>query len=116
MRKSDFTEEDIEKAMYGRSKPEIVVSEEENVIKAEERMYKKSNNENSPSYTMSDIQRNAYRISDKTIAELLEILLKNVNMFEAQYIISHSITDYFLDRLIGFSEGDIDLLNPDNNK
>ena len=109
MRKSDFTEEDIEKATYGRSKPEVSVN-------AEERMYKKSNNKNNPSYIMSDIQRNAYRISDKSIAELLDILLKDVNMFEAQYIISHSITDYFLDRLIGFSEGDIDLLNPDNNK
>ena len=109
MRKSDFTEEDIEKATYGRSKPEVSVS-------SEERMYKKSNNENSPSYIMSDVQKKAYRISDKVIAELLDILLKDVNMFEAQYIISHSITDYFLDRLIGFNETDIDLLNPDNNK
>lgn len=116
MRKSDFTKEDIEKVTYRSCESEIVVSEEENVIKAEERMYKKSNNENSSSYIMSDIQRNAYRISDKAIAELLDILLKDVNMFEAQYIISHSITDYFLDRLFGFSEGDIDLLNPDNNK
>lgn len=109
MRKSDFTKEDIEKVTYRSCESEVSVS-------AEERMYKKSNNENSPSYIMSEVQKKAYRISDKSIAELLDILLKDVNMFEAQYIISHSITDYFLDRLIGFSEGDIDLLNPDNNK
>lgn len=113
MRKSDFTDEDIEKAMYGRSKPEIV---KDNIVNAEERMYKKSNNKNCPQYTMSDVQRKAYKISDKVIAELLDTLLKDVNMFEAQYIISHSVTDYFLDRLIGISEGDIDLLNPENNR
>lgn len=112
MRKSDFTDEDIEKAMYGRSKPEIV---KDNIVNAEERMYKKSNSE-PPQYTMSDVQKKAYKISDKVIAELLDVLLKDVNMFEAQYIISHSVTDYFLDRLIGISEGDIDLLNPENNR
>jgi len=65
---------------------------------------------------MSDVQKEVYKVSDKAIAELLDVLLKDVNMFEAQYIISHSVMDYFLDRLIGISEGDIDLLNPENNR
>lgn len=83
------------------------------IVNIEERVYKKTDGKN---YVLTQKHRDLCVATDEAIRPLLDTLLKDVNMFEAQYIIGRVITEYFLDKLIGIDDKNIDLLNPDNNK